>query len=240
MSDVLLESVSEGHWTVSLNRPDKRNALNADLVEALHDSIDRAHEARAHSLVLRGEGKSFCAGFDFAGFDEISEGDLLWRFVRIEQLLDKLYASSMATLAFAQGRNFGAGVDLIVSCQRRLATEDATFRMPGLKFGLVLGTRRLAARIGADAARTVQEVAATLTASQAKEARLINDVIAAQELDLAIESLRLASTALDPEVRSTVYQVLTDRDADRDLASLVRSVMRPGLKQRIRAYRAGG
>lgn len=239
MSEVLLESVSGGHWTLVLNRPDKRNALSAELVEALHDALDRAHASQGHSLTLRGEGRSFCAGFDFAGFEAASEGDLLWRFVRIEQLLDKLYASPMATLAYAHGKNFGAGVDLLVSCQRRLASEDASFRMPGLKFGLVLGTRRLAARIGADAARTVQEVAATLSATEALEKMLITAVVAPDELDAATERLREAALALDADVRGTLYQVLNDRDADRDLASLVRSVMRPGLKRRIESYRAG-
>lgn len=239
MSDVLHEIVSDGHWTLVLNRPDKRNALNAEIVEALHDAIDRAHVSQGHSLTLRGEGRSFCAGFDFSGFDAASEGDLLWRFVRIEQLLDKLYASPMATMAYAHGKNFGAGVDLLVSCQRRLASEDATFRMPGLKFGLVLGTRRLASRIGADAARAVQEVAATLSATQALDKRLITAIVAPDSLDVATVELREAALALDTNVRGTLYEVLTERDADRDLASLVRSVMRPGLKQRIESYRAG-
>lgn len=239
MHEVLLEQVTDGHWHLRLNRPDKRNALDAELVEALHDALDRALASQAHSLVLTGEGKSFCAGFDFSGFEDSSEADLLWRFVRIEQLLDKLYASPMSTLAFAHGKNFGAGVDLMVSCQRRLATADATFRMPGLKFGLVLGTRRLAARIGSDAARSIQEVAATLAAPQALALKLVTAVVTPEQLDAETLQLRQSSLALEPAVRASLYQLLLDRDADRDLAALVRSVMRPGLKQRIEAYRAG-
>jgi len=239
MSDVLLESVQDGHWTLVLNRPEKRNALNAELVEALIDAVQRAQVSGAHSLTLRGEGKCFCAGFDFTGFDESSEADLLWRFVRIEQLLEMVYASPMSTLAFAHGKNFGAGVDLLVSCQKRIATEDSTFRMPGLKFGLVLGTRRLACRIGNEAARSIQEVAATLQAKQALAVGLLTGIASMQELDQVVEQLRQSSTSLEPEVRSMLYQVVTDRDADRDLAQLVRSVMRPGLKQRIARYRAG-
>ena len=237
MSEVLKEEVSDGHWTLMLNRPDKRNALNTELVEALIDAIERAHASRANSLVLKGEGKCFCAGFDFSGFEQSSEGDLLWRFVRIEQLLEALYASPIATLAYAHGKNFGAGVDLMVSCQRRIASEDATFRMPGLKFGLVLGTRRLASRIGADAARTIQEVAATLSAGQALQATVVTGLANLDQLDGEIQALREASVALEPETRASLYRVLADTNPDQDLAQLVRSVMRPGLKQRITNYR---
>ena len=239
MSDVLKEEVSDGHWTLILNRPDKRNALDAELVEALIDALDRAHASRASSLVLTGEGKCFCAGFDFSEFEQSSQGDLLWRFVRIEQLLEALYASPMATLAYAHGKNFGAGVDLMVSCQRRIASEDATFRMPGLKFGLVLGTRRLASRIGPDAARTIQEVAATLSANQALQAAVLTGLSSPDQLGDEILALRQASVALEPETRANLYRVLTDSNPDQDLAQLVRSVMRPGLKQRIKNYRAG-
>ena len=238
MNEVLKEDVQHGHWTLTLNRPDKRNALNAELVEALMDALGRAHASRAHSLVLQGEGKCFCAGFDFSGFEQASEGDLLWRFVRIEQLLEALYSSPIATLAYAHGKNFGAGVDLMMSCQRRIASQDATFRMPGLKFGLVLGTRRLASRIGADAARTIQEVAATLSAHQALQAGVVTGLAELDQLGSEIDALRDASVALEPETRASLYRVLSDNNPDQDLAQLVRSVMRPGLKQRITDYRA--
>lgn len=240
MSEVLKEHVQDGNWTLVLNRPDKRNALNAELVEALIDALERAGNSGADSLVLRGEGSNFCAGFDFSDFDQASEGDLLWRFVRIEQLLDALYSSPLATFAYAHGKNFGAGVDLLVSCQRRVASSQSAFRMPGLKFGLVLGTRRLASRIGADQARAIQEVAATLSAEQAHKAGLITQICEAGELDDLIKSFRADAVALDQVARASLYRVLADHQPDRDLAGLVRSVMRPGLKQRIASYRKGG
>ncbi|MCR2153265.1 hypothetical protein NSX49_23710, partial [Salmonella enterica] len=74
--------------------------------------------------------------------DAQSEGDLLLRFVRIETLLQRVAASPCLTVGLAHGRNFGAGVDLFGACKWRVSAPDASFRMPGLKFGLVLGTRR--------------------------------------------------------------------------------------------------
>ena len=153
MSDELIIEKTAAVSTLTLNRPDKANALDAVLVDALAAAVAAAHQDGTRLLVLKGNGRHFCAGFDFGGYETASEGELLQRFARIELLLQAVYHAPFATLALAQGRNFGAGVDLVLACGSRVAAPDAQFRMPGLKFGLQLGTRRLAARIGADAAR---------------------------------------------------------------------------------------
>src|SRR5262249_14863071 len=82
-----------------LNRPDKANALDARLVEALLAAVARAANSGARLLTLRGEGRHFCAGFDFSDLDQQSDGDLLHRFVRIEQLLQALHHAPLTTLA---------------------------------------------------------------------------------------------------------------------------------------------
>ena len=111
--------------------------------------------ARVSSLLHPGK-KNFSAGFDFSSTAETAtEGELLRRFVRIEQLLQAIWHAPFATMALAHGLNFGAGADLFVACDVRVAAPGTTFRMPGLRFGLQLGTRRLAQRIGNDAARAL-------------------------------------------------------------------------------------
>ena len=136
---------------LTLARPDKMNALSAGLVEALIAAVDQAQAEQARAIVFQGEGRNFSAGFDFGDWESHSEGDLLLRFVRIEMLLQRVAATPCLTVALAHGRNFGAGVDLFGACKWRLATPDASFRMPGLKFGLVLGTRRFAALVAPSA-----------------------------------------------------------------------------------------
>src|SRR6185369_12382226 len=64
-----------------LNRPDKANALNAELIEAMLEAVEAAASDGTRLLVLRGEGKVFCGGFDFSGLDSQSEGDLVLRFI---------------------------------------------------------------------------------------------------------------------------------------------------------------
>ncbi|MFA5916399.1 MAG: enoyl-CoA hydratase/isomerase family protein, partial [Burkholderiales bacterium] len=164
MSDQLLIEKTGPVSTLTLNRPDKANALDAGLVDALAAAVEAAQHDGTRLLVLKGNGRNFCAGFDFGGCEGASEGDLLLRFARIELLLQAVYHAPFATLALAQGRNFGAGVDLVLACGSRIAAPDAQFRMPGLKFGLQLGTRRLAARLGGDAARALLATSRTFGA----------------------------------------------------------------------------
>lgn len=237
-SEVLIEQNAH-RWTFVLNRPDKRNALNADMVEALLAGVAQADAAKIPMLVFKGEGKSFCAGFDFSDVESQTEGDLLWRFVRIEQLLQRIYRLPALTLGLAHGKNFGAGVDLLLACQHRVASEQATFRMPGLKFGLLLGTRRLGQLIGFDKARRVQETAATIKASEAHVMGMFTQLAELSQWPEVIETLAHTAQGLDRPTRGLLNDALTASGDDEDLAALVRSVTRPGLAARIAKYRAG-
>jgi len=228
-------------WTFVLNRPDKRNALSAEMVEALLAGLAQAMQTpQVPMLVFRGEGKSFCAGFDFADAEQQTEADLLWRFVRIEQMLQQIYHWPALTLGLAQGKNFGAGVDLWSACQHRVATADASFRMPGLKFGLLLGTRRLGHLIGMDQARRIQEVAATIDAFQAQTLGLATQCTELGQWPDTIAVLGETSVGLDAATRASLNVALTTDTRDQDLADVVRTLTRTGLKARIAKYRAGG
>lgn len=240
MSEELRVEVDGPAWIFTLNRPDKRNALSAALVEELLDGVARAHAAGAALLVFRGAGSNFSAGFDFTGVEAQSEGDLLLRFVRIEQLLNAIGASPALTLALAHGRNFGAGVDIVGACRLRIASADASFRMPGLKFGLVLGTRRFGAIVGSRQARAILQQARTFDAAQALAMGFVERLAEPADWGAAIEAARDTAVALDAPSRMALFEMLGSEAADADLAALVRSAARPGLKDRIAAYLRGG
>jgi enoyl-CoA hydratase len=223
-------------WTLSLARAEKRNALSAQLVEELIELVQRAPAEGAKVLVFRGEGKGFCSGFDFSDLDRESEGDLVLRFVRIELLLQAVSSSPCLTVALAHGRTFGAGVDLVASCRLRYAKEDSTFRMPGLKFGLVLGTRRFGQIVGPQQAAALQEESATFDASLALQLGFIHEIADESDWSSLIEGARARSAALPEWSRNVLYEVLSTHEADADLAWLVRSAAIPGLKQRIAGY----
>ncbi len=221
---------------LTLTRPEKMNALSAELVEALIAAVDAAPAQGAEVIVLRGEGRNFSAGFDFGDWEAQSEGDLLLRFVRIETLLQRVAASPCLTVGLAHGRNFGAGVDLFGACKWRVAAPDAAFRMPGLKFGLVLGTRRFAALVGAERARAILEQASVFDAGQAHRDGFVSHLAAPDSWPDLERQAAQAAGALTGAARAQLYVALSAEQPDIDLARLVRSAAEPGLKARVAAY----
>lgn len=236
MTSPLQTTREGGTVTFTLHRADKRNALSAELVERLIDGVQEAHAQKARLLVFRGEGRNFSAGFDFGDVDTQSEGDLLLRFVRVEQLLQLVSGSPALTLSLAQGKNFGAGVDLFASCRRRVAAADSSFRMPGLKFGLVLGTRRLGDIVGRERAAALQQETSTFSAQDALGMSFIQQIAEPAEWGTLIAAAQVTAEALSDEARASLYSALSNTQADTDLATLVRSAAQPGLKARIAAY----
>ncbi len=240
-------AVHQGIVIMVLDRPKRGNALSAEFVESLLEGVERAcADVSAHTLVLRAQGRHFCTGFDLSDLDAQTDATLLHRFVRIETLLDALWRAPLRTVAIAQGRVMGAGADLFAACDRRMLAPGASLRFPGAGFGIVLGTRRLAARVGdATALQWVSEGTA-VDARAALDAGLATAVL---EHDLpqdepaaaaAAAATALAAIPLPSVDRSTfaaLRAAIGDDGADADLAALVRSAARPGLKARLLAYR---
>ena len=234
----LKAELSEGVLTLTLDRAQKMNALSAGLVDALLDEVDGAAARGVRLLVLRGAGKNFSAGFDMGGHEAQSEGDLLLRFVRIEQLLQAVRHAPFDTLALAHGRNFGAGVDLVAACAHRVVAPESTFRMPGLRFGLVLGSRLFASRVGAARAREVLQVSRTFTAAEALEWGFATEVASQEHWAPVLQKARATATHLPAAAAARLFAVTAADHRDADLAELVRSAAEPGLKARIGAYLA--
>ena len=99
MYEFLIVERRDAVETVTLNRPQKANALSATLVEALIDAVEYAYTDGTRLLALEGNGPHFCAGFDFTGFADASEGDLVLRFIRIETDPPRIVSSEPSNLA---------------------------------------------------------------------------------------------------------------------------------------------
>jgi enoyl-CoA hydratase len=237
MAVVESEHLAEGITRLTLNRPDKANALDAEIVEALLDAVLTAQAKETRLLVFDANGKHFCAGFDLGDLDEVSDGDMLLRLVRIETLLQTVYHLPFATLALARGRAMGAGADLFCACSQRVAAPGARFRMPGLAFGILLGTRRLAVRIGMDAARRIQNEIRGFDANEALRSGFVTEIAPEEDWPRIEAQASTVAGTLSPEAAAALYRAtITDGRAE-DMADLVASASRPGLKARIQAYR---
>ena len=108
--------------------------------------------------------------------------------------------------------------------------------MPGLGFGLVLGTRRFASIVVGDNARRVLEGLATFNATAAHEMGFVTRIAEAAQWPAVIEEADRTAALLTPDARAALYRTIRDADDDADVAALVRSAAAPGLKQRIARY----
>lgn len=224
---------------IELNRPHRGNALSAALVEALIEALATAEsDTGLDTVVLRGAGRHFCTGFDLEGIEQLSDGDLLHRFVRIEMLLSMIWGTRLRTVAIGSGRTWGAGADLFTACDVRIAPMECRFRFPGAGFGLVLGTRRLTVRVGADKARLWTTTGIEFAFAEAVAANLVTHVPDdGSSVDAVLGNLPAIS--VDPLTLRALNEASRRDESERDLALLTRSASRPGLKNRILAYAQG-
>jgi enoyl-CoA hydratase/carnithine racemase len=234
----LLPATDAGIRTLRLDRTDKANALDPEMVEAIGAALDDIVAQPPRLLVLEGSGRNFCAGFDFTDYQAVSDGELLGRFVSIEMLLQRLRTLPCVTVACVQGGAFGAGADMAAACTFRLGRPTARFRFPGFQFGLALGTRTLSALIGQQAAREILLSGEVVDSARALSVGLLTDIVdSADASAAAVASINGRFGRLDAPSAMLALRNTSVQAGDADLADLVRSVMRPGLKQRIAAYR---
>lgn len=223
-----------------LNRPERGNAFSAALVTELTQALDQAHaEPDTHTVIFSAEGDDFSTGMDLSGLSQETDESLLGRFVAIEDLLAKVWSSSCRTVSVVHGRAWGAAADLVLACDLRLGQANASFRFPGAQFGLVLGSRRLACRIGSDRARQIILQGSTVKADQALEIGMLHRLVEGFEpadlpqirVDLETQRQIMAATrAADDATSESLAQ---------DRRALLASAQRAGLKDRMLQYLAG-
>ncbi|MBB6308845.1 enoyl-CoA hydratase/isomerase family protein [Xanthobacter tagetidis] len=236
-SELIVER--EGPVTrLQLNRPARGNALSAGLVLNLRDAVADAARDGTRLLVLTGGGASFCSGFDLGGLDRQSDGDLALRFLQAEEMLQAVHHFPGETLALAHGRVFGAGADLFGACARRIAAPGTTFRFPGVRFGVVLGTRRLGAIVGLQAARRLILDGIELDADTAIANGFASEIAAPAAWPERQSAIFANLGLLAPQTHEAISRCLRPDTRAQDMADLAASVARPGLKQRIETYKS--
>jgi enoyl-CoA hydratase/carnithine racemase len=192
MADEIVWRVEEGIATVTLNRPEKRNAMNAALLAALHaclDELDASRQVRV--VVVRGAGPAFCAGMDLREM-EARQGAALDPEHGVIQVLQRLERSRHPTIAMVHGDAMAGGCELALHCDLRVAAEPARFGMPLARIGLVvpfpLG-QKLVEIIGPAYTRELLFTGRPISARRAHEIGLVHDVVPAEELEGAIAAL---------------------------------------------------
>ena len=140
MSEILTATES-AIFTITLNRPEKRNALNDALIGNLKDALRHAdNDENLRAIVIRGAGKDFCSGADLSALQKISESDVLenWDDARnLMELFSLIRKVKIPVIAAVQGRALAGGCGLATACDLVLASKSARFGYPEVKIGFV-------------------------------------------------------------------------------------------------------
>jgi len=191
-------TIDDGVAVVTLDRPDKLNALDETALDELGAAYDEAEKAGVRALVLRGEGRAFCAGRDIAGVDPRDDDVLGFLSGRVEPLLKKMSAFPAPTFAAAQGACLGVGLGLLIATDVVYVADDAKIGSPFANLGATLdsgGHALFVERLGAHKTLDLIYTARLMSGAEAVQAGLFSRVFPAAELDEAtLSAARAAST----------------------------------------------
>lgn len=192
MSEILTKT-EDLILTITLNRPEKRNALNDALINDLKAALTEADSDESlRVIIIRGAGKDFCSGADLSALQKISESDVLENYDdadNLRELFSIIRAVKVPVIAAVHGRALAGGCGLATACDLVLATETARFGYPEVKIGFV------PAMVMAILRRNVSEKRAFALATRgfefdavtAQSFGLINEVFVESEFEEKIE-----------------------------------------------------
>jgi len=202
-SSVLLREDSDGICTLTLNRPDSRNALSDELLAALHEQLGAVREDRAvRAVVIAGAGKAFCAGHDLkevrakSGPDDFQD-----LFRRCSDVMLSVVRLPKPVIAAVHGIATAAGCQLAASCDIVVAEEGAKFATPGVHIGLFCSTPMVALsrKVGRQQAMEMLLTGDMVPASEAKAYGLVNRVVAEGEALQGAREIALKLAAKSPK-----------------------------------------
>ncbi|MGC8916657.1 MAG: enoyl-CoA hydratase/isomerase family protein [Thermoanaerobaculum sp.] len=203
MADVLLvEDRGRVRW-LTINRPEKLNALNRDVLQALEEAFAEACAAsHVGAVVITGGGeKAFVAGADIAEFQGMTPAEGQALAVRGQKLFSAMESAPKPVIAAVNGFALGGGMELAMACHLRVASEGAKFGQPEVKLGLIPGyggTQRLPRLVGRGRALELLLTGKMIDATTALAWGLVNRVVPAGELREAAQSLAEEILAVAP------------------------------------------
>jgi enoyl-CoA hydratase/carnithine racemase len=217
---------SDGIGTITLARPGKRNAITAEMFQELADAARAAEDGAVRALVIVADGPSFSAGIDLTTLSGLAgiQGDRFVSFVTMAQAPYRTIAAMpKPTVASIQGHALGAGFQLALACDLRIAADDARFGLLEARYGLIPdlgGMRHLVRLIGPSHAKELVWSARVIDAEEAGRLGLVNRVVPRDQLEKETEALVAEVTAHSPvtvALAKSLIDSMQSRSLDEEL-----------------------
>lgn len=222
-SGVLTLSVSERIARITLNRPDQRNALSGELITALRDALREADDRRdVNVILLAGEGKAFCSGYDLTGpygggggepdgdyrsFADTLDDDI-WNMQRLQDELNIIFDLHKPAVAKVHGAALAGGADLALQCDMVLMAEDARIGFPAARANGLPPSHMWLYLLGPQWTKRLLLTGDTLTGIDAARLGLVLDAVPAAELDAEVDELVRRIALMDPELLSAQKRIV--------------------------------
>ncbi len=222
MYSTLLTSLKNNIFTITINRPDKLNALNGQVLQELSNAIDNIYNNDdIKSAIITGAGtKSFVAGADISEFMDLNKKDGQAIAKKGQDIFFKIEQSPKPIIACVNGFALGGGCELAMSCHFRIASENARFGQPEVNLGLLPGyggTQRLTQLIGKGRALELLMSATLIDATTALKYGLVNYTVPQEELlTKAVSILNIINSKAPLAVAGciTAANAVFDKDND--------------------------
>lgn len=216
--EILTLEVSDGIATLTLNRPEKRNALNGELVDALHDALgELAADPEVRVIALRGAGSDFCAGADLAELEKIAgmgADESLADAQRLGDLFVAFRTFDRPIVALVHGKALAGGAGLATACDLVLARGDAVFGYPEVHLGFVpaMVMAILRRKVGESRAFELAVRGGRIDAPAAERIGLVNRVFGEDEYESSVTEYLSALAATPPSAVTLTKRLLYGLD----------------------------
>ena len=225
MPELVHSTVTDGIATVVMNRPEKRNALSIELIEALEQAIETIeHDDSARVLILAGEGKSFCAGMDLQGVMADAVG--MRRMLRgLSRVLRRIRRLAVPTISKVQGAAIGGGCGLMVVTDFAITHPEAKVGYPEVSLGLCPAgvAPWLMRKIGPGPARAMLLAGGTISGQEGYERGLASHLAEVDQLDAQVMNLAQSLTEAGTLASRTTKTWLNELDGSLEDAALDRA-----------------
>ena len=202
---IYLEHVSDTSYRITLNRPDKCNALNEEMIEALDSFISQIQNddnARMVEVTAAGE-KFFSAGGDIKAWSKYSPIDMGRKWIRRgNEVFNRLRKMPQLTVANINGHAMGGGLEIALCCDIKLSVPTAKFSTPEVTLGMVsgwMGMEKVVSLVGPNVAREMLLLGRMLNAQEAVDVKLINKVVSREDMAAEIEKIHQKVIKCGPE-----------------------------------------
>jgi len=202
-----------GIRTITLNRPERRNAMTPKMQDELIAALEEAATSSCRVVVLQGAGESFCSGLDLTALQAMhdkSQADLQAEAERVARLFRTLYELPRPTIAAVHGAAIAGGTGLATICDITLATPAAKFGYTEARIGFVpaIVSAYLAVQIGDKRSRDLLLTARLFGAEEAHRLGLVNEIVAPEQLAQRVQALAESLAGNSPESLAATKRLL--------------------------------